>query len=87
VRGTEFAQQFQIVQQHLLVTFAQNFFENLPADFSRYNRRIGQRIQKTQKGIKSWRALQFDPCLPLCRFENAGNNVTDSVIVRDFKPL
>ena len=43
-RGTEFAQQFEIVQQHLLVTFAQNFFENLPADFGRYDRWVGQRI-------------------------------------------
>src|SRR5437667_9522359 len=40
-----------------------------------------------QKRIESWRALQFDPGLPLRRFENAGNNVTESVIVRDFKPL
>src|SRR6266550_7245221 len=43
-RRTEFAQQFEIVQQHLLVTFVQNFFENLPADFGRYDRGVGQRI-------------------------------------------
>src|SRR5882724_10658952 len=43
-RHTEFAQQFEVVQQYLLVTFAQNLFENLPADFGRYDCRIGQRI-------------------------------------------
>src|SRR5213596_4143127 len=43
-RRTEFAQQFEVVQQYLLVTFVQNLFENLSADFGRYDRRIGQRI-------------------------------------------
>src|SRR5205807_127731 len=43
-RSTEFAQQFEVVQQQLLVTLVQNIFENLPTDFSRYDRRIGQRI-------------------------------------------
>ena len=43
-RGTEFAQQFEIVQQHLVVTFAQNSLENLLADFGRYDRWVGQRI-------------------------------------------
>src|SRR6266581_6311973 len=43
-RRTEFAQQFEVVQQYLLVTFVQNFFEDLPADFGRYDRRVGQRI-------------------------------------------
>ena len=38
---TEFAQQFEVVQQYLPVTFEQNPFENLPADFGRYNRRFG----------------------------------------------
>src|SRR6266404_3843828 len=40
-----------------------------------------------QKRIESWRALQFDPGLPLRRFKNAGNNVGKPVIMRDFKPL
>src|SRR6478736_389920 len=43
-RRTEFAQQFEVVQQYLLVTFVQNLFENLAADFGRYDRRVGQRI-------------------------------------------
>ena len=43
-RRTEFAQQFEVVQQYLLVTFVQNLFENLPADFGRYDRWVGQRI-------------------------------------------
>src|SRR5436309_13891141 len=37
--------------------------------------------------MKSWRALQFDPGLPLRRLENAGHNVAESVVMRDFKPL
>src|SRR5881398_2413875 len=40
-----------------------------------------------QKRIESWRALQFDPGLPLRRLKNAGHNVTEPVVMRDFKPL
>ena len=79
----EFAQNFEIIQQHLAVTFAQNLFEKLPANFRRQNRRVEQRIKKTQKRIKSRCALQFDPRLPFRRFENAGNDVRESVVVGD----
>src|SRR5262249_13622048 len=38
---TEFAQQFEVVQQYLVVTSAQNLFDSLPADFGRYDRWVG----------------------------------------------
>src|SRR4051794_7976913 len=43
-RLTEFAQRFDVVEQYLPVTLMQNVLENLPTDFGRYNRRVGQRI-------------------------------------------
>src|SRR5437899_2098066 len=52
-RGAEFAQQFEIVQQHLFVTFVQDFFENLPADFGRYDRWVGQRQKLLSKSRSS----------------------------------
>src|SRR6266487_7150722 len=39
------------------------------------------------KRIESWRALQFDPGLPLRRLENAWHNVAEPIVMRDFKPL
>jgi len=42
--GTEFAQNFEIVQQHFAVTFAQNFFEGGPAKSRRQSRGIGERV-------------------------------------------
>ena len=42
--GTEFAQNFEIVQQHFAVTFAQNFFEGGPAKSRRQNCGIGERV-------------------------------------------
>src|SRR5262249_39755162 len=46
-RRTEFAEQSEVVQQYLLVTFLQHFFENCSFDFGDSKRRVGNRIKKT----------------------------------------
>src|SRR5437763_15502755 len=49
-RRTEFPQQIEGVRQHLLVTFMQKIFENLPADLQRYDDRAGHGMKTQETG-------------------------------------
>src|SRR5262249_60204917 len=68
--------------QQVAVSRLQKAFAGGAAEGWRQNGGIRQRIEKMEKRTEAWRALQFDPCQPFSRFENTGEHVRNSVIVR-----
>ena len=83
--SAELAEHVEIVEQDLAVALAQSLFEARTTELRREDRWLAECVQQAEERAKARCPLQFDPCLPLRRFEDARNDVSDAVVMRDLQ--